>query len=73
MSFGGNAWRYSVANKTKCLTSDAVYHIHITKEGISAKVDLPFELLIDQAEAEVLEALIHNQLELVLRSYYEGR
>ena len=62
-----------MANKTKCLTSGAVFHIRINKEGVSAKVDLPFELDIDEAEAKILETLIHNQLELVLRSYYENR
>ena len=61
-----------MANQTKCLTSGAMFHIAVSEEGISAKVNLPFKLDIDEAEAIVLETLIHNQLELVLRSYFEG-
>ena len=59
-----------MANKTKCLTSGAVFHIYIDKESVSVKADLPFELEVDDEEAEILEILIHNQLELVLRSYF---
>tara|TARA_R110002020_G_scaffold125629_1_gene282953 strand:+ start:233 stop:421 length:189 start_codon:yes stop_codon:yes gene_type:complete len=62
-----------MANSTKCLTSGAVFHIHITEDNVSAKVDLPFKLDITEKEAEILETLIHNQLELVLRSYCESR
>mgnify|MGYP003140798515 FL=1 len=62
-----------MAIETKCLTSDAVYYISISEKQVIAKVDLPFALDIDEPEAEVLEALIHNQLELILRSYYESR
>jgi len=59
-----------VANKTKCLTSGAVFHTDINKRSVSVKVDLPFDLDVDEKEAEVLENLLHNQLELVLRSYF---
>ncbi len=62
-----------MAIETKCLTPNAVYHISISEKQVIAKVDLPFALDIDEPEAEVLEALIHNQLELILRSYYESR
>ena len=62
-----------MANKTKCLTNGARFHIGINEEGISAKVDLPFKFDINEEEAIVLETLIHNQLELVLRSYFESR
>jgi hypothetical protein len=62
-----------MANSTKCLTSGARFHIGVSEEGIFAKVDLPFKLDVDEEEAEVLETLIHNQLELVLRSYFESR
>lgn len=59
-----------MANKTKCLTSGAVFHTDINKRSVSVKVDLPFDLDVDEKEAEVLENLLHNQLELVLRSYF---
>tara|TARA_R110000824_G_scaffold173265_1_gene351269 strand:+ start:494 stop:682 length:189 start_codon:yes stop_codon:yes gene_type:complete len=62
-----------VANPTKCLTSGAVFHIYIAEDNVSAKVNLPFKLDITEKEAEILETLIHNQLELVLRSYFESR
>tara|TARA_R100000315_G_C5220792_1_gene132685 strand:- start:205 stop:441 length:237 start_codon:yes stop_codon:yes gene_type:complete len=35
------------------------------------KVDLPFPLDVDAEEAAILETLIHNQLELVLRPYFD--
>ena len=62
-----------MANQTKCLTSGARFHIAVCEEGISARVDLPFRLVLTEEEAVLLETLIHNQLELVLRSYFESR
>ena len=58
---------------TKCLTPDAVFSTSIGSKYISCRVTLPFELEIDKDEAEILERLIHNQLELILRSYFNGR
>jgi len=55
------------------LTSGAVFHIGINEAGITAKVDLPFKLDVSEEEAEIIEVLVHNQLELVLRSYFESR
>ena len=62
-----------MANPTECLTNGAVFHVEIDESSIAAKVDLPFKLDINVKEAEILETLIHNQLELVLRSYFESR
>ena len=62
-----------MANPTKCLTNGAVFHTEIEDFNIAIKVYLPFKLEINEEEAEVLETLIHNQLELVLRSYFESR
>ena len=59
-----------MANKTKCLTSGAVFHTDIRMRSVSVKVDLPFRLDVDEEEARELETLFHNQLELVLRSYF---
>jgi len=59
-----------MANETRCLTPDAIYHIGIYPKLIFAKIELPLELDIDEEEAKVLETLIHNQIELVLRSYF---
>jgi len=62
-----------MANSTKCLTNNAWYHIGVSEDGVTAKVDLPFKLDINEEEAKIIEVLIHNQLELVLRSYFESR
>ena len=59
-----------MANKTKCLTDGAIFRIYIKPKTIDAKVFLPFSLDIDEDEAEVLETLIHNSLELVLSRYW---
>jgi hypothetical protein len=63
----------TMATETKCLTSGAIFHISIQEHEVSATVDLPFKLDITAEEAEILESLIHNQLELVLRVYFESR
>ena len=62
-----------MALETKCLTPDAKFVTHIGQHQIIIDVELPFSLDIDEEEAIVLEKLIHNQLELVLRSYFNGR
>lgn len=59
-----------MANSTKCLTNGAIFHTKISKDTISAKVSLPFSLDIDSDEAAILETLIHNSLEVVLRPYF---
>jgi len=62
-----------MANKTPCLTSGATFHTAINERDISVKVDLPFKLEISEEEASILERLLHNQMEIVLRYYYESR
>ena len=62
-----------MALETKCLTPDAKFSSYITERTVSAAVHLPFDLKINVEEARLLEKLIHNQLELVLRSYFNGR
>ena len=62
-----------MALETKCLTPDAKFSSYITDRTVSAAVHLPFDLDINVDEARLLEKLIHNQLELVLRSYFNGR
>ena len=60
-----------MANKTQCLTSGAIFHTGISEDSVSVKVDLPFKLEITEEEAEILETLIHNQMELILRPYFK--
>ena len=62
-----------MALATKCLTNDAVFHTAINEREVSVKGELPFKLEISEEEAEMLEKLIHNQMELVLRSCFENR
>ena len=62
-----------MAQETKCLTSGAIFHTAINERDVSVKVDLPFKLEISDEEAAILERLLHNQIELVLRYYYEDR
>ena len=61
-----------MALETKCLTPDTNYSIIIGTKYISMRITLPFELVLEE-EAIILEKLFHNQLELVLRSYFNGR
>ena len=62
-----------MAQETKCLTSGAIFHTAINERDISVKVDLTFKLEISEEEASILERLLHNQMEIVLRYYYESR
>ena len=62
-----------MALATKCLTNDAVFHTVISEREVSVKVELPFKLETSEEEAEMLEKLIHNKMELVLRSCFENR
>ena len=60
----------NMAAETKCLTNGAIYNTEITSQRVSVSVELPFKLEIGEEEAKLLDALIHNQLELVLRPYF---
>ena len=62
-----------MALETKCLTPDANFATHIGERLIAIDVHLPFNLDLNEQDATLLEKLIHNQLELVLRSYFSGR
>ena len=59
-----------MAQETKCLTSGAQYHIGVHPKTIDLMVELPFKLDLSEEEAETLMRLLHNQVELVLRSYW---
>ena len=66
-----------MAIETKCLTPGAHFHTNINKdyegrEYVTISVDLPPGTLtnLTKVEAELLEKLLHNQIELVLRPYF---
>ena len=66
-----------MAQETKCLTSGAHFHIRVSSDMDSVSVDviLPEGTLeeVDESEADLISRLIHNQLELVLRPYFEKK
>ena len=62
-----------MALETKCLTPGANFHSSIGTKYISMRVVLPFELKINEEEAKLLDDLLHNQIELVLRTYFRER
>lgn len=60
-----------MAEKTVCMTPDAIYHSYITPTHLEVKVDFPFTLDLSEREAELLDILIHNQLEIALASFWQ--
>jgi hypothetical protein len=63
-----------MAQKTKCLTPGSQFHTSINKNQVSISVDLPFDIgeILNDAEGELLENLLHNQVELVLSPYFNN-
>ena len=59
-----------MALETQCLTSGAYFTTAVNENSVSVKVDLPFTLNVTEEEAELIERLMHNQLELILRPYF---
>lgn len=55
-----------MAVPTRCQTPDAVFRIAISDRAISAAVELAFRLNLTEDAAALLEANIHNALELAL-------
>ena len=62
-----------MANATKCLTSGAQFHTNIKSNKVSISVDIPFDLNLDIEEASIIETLMHNALEQILRPYFIKR
>lgn len=55
---------------TRCQTPGAVFHIAISERSVSAIVDLPCALDLTEEGAAILEANIHNAMELALAPYF---
>ena len=64
-------WSFSVAQETKCLTPETIFHTAISDRSIFVKADLPFKLDISEEEAATLERLLHNSIEVVLSRYFK--
>ncbi len=62
-----------MALETKCMTPDAWYDTEINSDSVKIEIRLPFDLDIDEEEAILLTSIIHNQLEIALRPYFESR
>ena len=60
-----------MAVKTVCQTPGSIFHTHIEDKEIEVKVTLPKSLNLSEKEASLLEANIHNAMELVLGKYFE--
>ena len=59
-----------MAIKTKCLTPGAVFKTRIQEESLSVQVEFGRKIDLTEPEAEILEALIHNQLEVALAQFW---
>jgi hypothetical protein len=59
-----------MAMPTVCQTSGAQFHTCITSKTLSVSVDFGKTLNLNEEESILLEANVHNALELVLARYY---
>lgn len=60
-----------MAIPTPCQTPGTIFHTAIDRRGSSTFVELPFDLELTEDAAKVLEANIHNALELVFAPYFK--
>lgn len=59
-----------MAVRTPCQTPGAVFHTAISARAVSVSADLPGSLDLSESEAVILEANLHNAVELVLARYF---
>ena len=59
-----------MALSTPCQTSGTDFHTHIVDNHIVVLIELPFDLDLTEEAAEMLEANLHNAMELVLAPYF---
>ncbi len=62
-----------MASETPCQTPGAQFHTRISPSEIECRVDLPVKLNLTKEEAAILEANLHNALELVLARYFTNQ
>ena len=60
-----------MAIETPCQTPDATYSISINHSGIELRVNFGRELKLNESEAILLEANLHNAVELVLGRHWK--
>lgn len=61
-----------MAIKTVCQTPGAIFHTKIKPKTIECKVDLPYPLDLTEEQAKLLEANLHNILEIALARYFKN-
>lgn len=61
-----------MARKTECLTPGCMFHTSINSKGVSIQVDFPEQIHFTRKEAKLLEELLHNSVETVLRPYFRS-
>lgn len=59
-----------MARKTKCLTPHCMYSTHINDKEVSISVRFPKPIKLSKKESALLEDLLHNSVECVLRPYF---
>ena len=59
-----------MAIKTRCLTPGANFTTKISKDKVSVEVSFGKKIEMTEKEAELIEALLHNQIEVVLSRFY---
>lgn len=59
-----------MAIETKCQTNGAMFHTQIQDEKVSVNVALPFPLNLTEEQAKLLEANLHNAVELALAPHF---
>lgn len=58
---------------SECQTLGAIFHTNIRQDFLGIGVELPFNLILTEAEAKILEVNLHNAIELVLARYWEKK
>lgn len=62
-----------MAKQTPCQTDGVIYGTWIQPKRIVVELILPFPLELSDDQERLLDANIHNALELVLAPYFVGR
>jgi len=62
-----------MALATPCQTSGSVFKIHTSPKRVVVDVEIPWDNTIDltEDEAKILEANLHNAVELALAPYFK--
>lgn len=62
-----------MAHETRCLTDGAEFSIKITSDYVQCTVKFPegTHLALTEDEAEDLEGLVHNAMEMALAPYWQ--